>query len=382
MKIYWLIQQLDFIGGTEMVTSNIINQLSDHYDITVISTASIKESKYHFNEKVKIMSLNVPIDLCRSDYYYKKYTSGKNILKFLGLTLRICAYYIIGIRRDRRVLKKITTKEDLIIASSADGYLLAPRGRKVAYHFHFNAKYFLSFSNFLLRRMIRKPDYYFFLTETTYNTIIKKRPKAAKKEITYIYNPVRLSPCLSHQFHNHKLVFLARFLPQKDPMLALKVAYELQRRNFPFELHFYGEGDFLKSMKTYIEKNKLASFVFLHPMTNDVTGVLNSADLLLVTSNFEGLPLVTVEANSQSVPVITSNWGDACHEVVHNGENGYVIETRNPEDFAEKIIEVLSNKDAYQNLRVSSYESSKRFAMDEISKKWCALLDKINKEKI
>ena len=44
MKIYWLVQQLDYIGGTEMVTSNIINSISDNYDINIISTAKIENN--------------------------------------------------------------------------------------------------------------------------------------------------------------------------------------------------------------------------------------------------------------------------------------------------------------------------------------------------
>ena len=132
-------------------------------------------------------------------------------------------------------------------------------------------------------------------------------------------------------------------------------------------------------MENYKEKYNLTNVTF-HPMTKNVTEVLNKTDLLLVTSNFEGLPLGVIEANSQSVPVISSNWGDASHEVTQNGINGYVIEERNPDFFADKIIEVLSDKENYLKLRQSSYESSYRFESDNIKNEWINLLEKIKEE--
>jgi len=115
-------------------------------------------------------------------------------------------------------------------------------------------------------------------------------------------------------------------------------------------------------------------------MTKNVLEVLHSADLLLVTSNFEGLPLGVIEANSQSVPVISSNWGDATYEVIQNGINGYVIDERKPEYFADKIIEVLSDKESYKKLRKSSYESSFRFEINNIKNEWINTIEKIKEE--
>ena len=380
MKIYWLVQQLDYIGGTEMVTSNIINSISDNYDINIISTAKIENNVYSFNDNVKISSLNVPKELCRNDYYFKKYLNEHRFLKIISLGLKAAYYYTIGYRKDKKKIKNLTTNEDLIIASSADTYMLSPKKRNVAYHFHFNGKYFLSLSNILLRRLIRKPDYYIFLTETTYNKVTSKRKNLAYKNITHIYNPVRLLPELHLNYHNNKIIFLGRFLPQKDPMLAMKVAKALSDKNFKYELHFYGEGDFLKDMTNYSNKHNLTKNIFFHGMTNDVIGALHQGDLLLVTSVFEGFSLVTVEANSQSLPVITTNWGDAVTEIVKDGINGYVVNDRKPEIIADKIIEVLSNNDSYMRLRKTSYESCFRFEANNIKKGWIKILEEIKKE--
>ena len=362
-----------------MVTTNIINLLSNDYDITVVSNAEIIENIYEFNKNVKVVSLGVPNDLCRIDYFAKKYWDEHKFGKLLTLPFRIAYYYTIGRFKKRKKLLDMTTKDDLIIASSADCFFLTSKKRTVAYHYHFNAKYFFGFSNYLLWKLVIKPDYFFFLTKTTYDTVMQRKPKAMKKESFYIYNPVRIEPKLNLKTNHNHLVFLGRYMHQKNPMLAMRVALELKKASFPFTLDMYGGGNFYKEMLAFKEEHDLVE-VTVHSMTNDVRGVLQDADLLLVTSVFEGHSLVIVEANSQSVPAITSNWGDACNEIVIEGVNGYIIGSNKPQDYANKIMDVLNNEEELLKLKKSSYESSFRFSSDEIRNSWLDVLKKIESD--
>lgn len=59
------------------------------------------------------------------------------------------------------------------------------------------------------------------------------------------------------------------------------------------------------------------------------------ADLFILPSNYEGLPMVILEVMSAGKPVVASNVG-GISEIVVNGENGYVVENT-PQAFAEKI---------------------------------------------
>lgn len=103
------------------------------------------------------------------------------------------------------------------------------------------------------------------------------------------------------------------------------------------------------------------------------------ADLFILPSNYEGLPIVILEAMSYGKPVVASNVG-GISEIVENSKNGYVVEN-SPQAFAEKISYILENEDVYHSF--SAY-SLKRFTEDlTIDKMVDAYLDiyrKINRE--
>jgi len=85
------------------------------------------------------------------------------------------------------------------------------------------------------------------------------------------------------------------------------------------------------------------------------------ADLCLLPSNYEGLPMTIIEAMSVAKPVVASNVG-GISEIVHNGENGYCLEN-NAELFAEKIVEILEN----ENLYVRMSQKSKQIFEEQLT---------------
>ncbi|GHT87066.1 hypothetical protein FACS1894137_13610 [Spirochaetia bacterium] len=83
------------------------------------------------------------------------------------------------------------------------------------------------------------------------------------------------------------------------------------------------------------------------------------ADLFMLPSNYEGLPIVILEAMSFGKPIVASNVG-GISEIVINDENGYTVENT-AIAFAEKIKYILENEDIYTKF---SENSLKRFNKD------------------
>lgn len=89
------------------------------------------------------------------------------------------------------------------------------------------------------------------------------------------------------------------------------------------------------------------------------------ADIFMLPSEYEGLPIVIIEAMSYGKPIVASNVG-GISELVHNAVNGYALENK-AALFAEKISHILENSQVYDKMSCSSAELyNEHFTVDKM----------------
>jgi glycosyltransferase involved in cell wall biosynthesis len=170
------------------------------------------------------------------------------------------------------------------------------------------------------------------------------------KRVSTIYNGLktpntanmkRLGPFDSY---DKVVLTIARTDPPKQPQLFIDVARMLPEYGFVW----IGNN---KDMSAY---GKLPSNC--HFMGNIVNAgaYCSKADLFMLPSNYEGLPMVIIEAMSFGKPIVASNVG-GISEIVRNGTNGYVVEN-SAETFAIHIKRILEDSDKYNNFARASLD--------------------------
>lgn len=103
--------------------------------------------------------------------------------------------------------------------------------------------------------------------------------------------------------------FIGRFSWQKRPDLFLEVAKQLTERESLLFFYMIGNGDLLEGSKRHAVRLGIADRVRFLPSRDDIHIVLNSTNLLLMTSSYEGAPLTILEALATGVPVVSSDVG-------------------------------------------------------------------------
>ena len=358
-----------------MVTVDLANSLCDKYDITLVSTVKIDgEIPYKIDPRIKVISMGIPTRCERFDFLSKKYLSHFRIFSYLGLLLQEGWHFVLRRRHYAKKMEKRLLEEDAtLICSSVDTYSLAPKKGRVFFHYHFDGKTFFGQDSFFIKHS-RKPDKFIFLSRTILEEITAKRPDLAKKS-TYIYNPIRFESLLDTNYKNNTIVFVGRLAEQKNPLLALAIAEELKNRNFPFHLNMFGDGPIKNDVVQYHKDHQLEDVVTIHGFTNDVHKEILNSDFLLLTSRYEGFCLVMGEANALSRPWVTTDFGNSLNEQLVKDRNGIVINSENPSDFADAIIDLLSDKDRLANLKMTSYQESKKLSKDIIIPQWIKVIE-------
>ncbi|MBI5373191.1 MAG: glycosyltransferase [Sphingobacteriales bacterium] len=128
--------------------------------------------------------------------------------------------------------------------------------------------------------------------------------------------------------HTILVLFIARFTSHKQPLSLIR-AFQSAIAAFPgMHLLMVGEGDEKKEAEQLVAAHKLEKAVTLLPFRQDVPDVLAAADIFVLPSLWEGLPIGLLEAMAMGKAVIATNV-DGSREVVQHDRNGMLIDTNN-----------------------------------------------------
>ncbi len=160
-------------------------------------------------------------------------------------------------------------------------------------------------------------------------------------------------------------------LPQDVPVIG-KVARHTEGKGYEFfldlaerllkrhpDVHFValGGGELLEPFKQTVRARGLQDRVVAAGFRRDIAEVVACLDVVVLTSLWEGLPRVLVEASAAKVPIVTFQVGGA-REIVHEGESGYVVPLKAVDTMAERVHTLLEHPDLARRMG----EAGQRFA--------------------
>lgn len=167
-----------------------------------------------------------------------------------------------------------------------------------------------------------------------------------EKKTFRIYNGVDLDQFkFSEKLNDNKTVgILGRLSPEKNHALFLKAAKLIISSGYPYTFLIAGDGPEKLNIINLIEKLELEDHVKLLGNINSPETFLKSIDVMVLTSTTEAFPMTILESFAVGVPVISINVG-GINEIIRDYETGRLIDNYCEKEFADGIINILSNKD-------------------------------------
>lgn len=150
-----------------------------------------------------------------------------------------------------------------------------------------------------------------------------------------------------------RLIMVARFDAQKDHQTLLKALASIKKLRWFLEL--VGDGPLLEMTKETVRELGLTEHVFFSGACNDVPERLAKADVFILISNWEGLPLTILEAMRSSLPVIATKVGGV-PETVEHGKTGFLIERNDQHALAASVARLIES----DSLRVEMGRQGRR----------------------
>lgn len=158
-----------------------------------------------------------------------------------------------------------------------------------------------------------KDKVYFLPNSVDRNLFVKEAEKREKMLKKYGFSD-----------KNTVFVCVARLAPEKNHLHLLESFRDVYSNNKSVRLLLVGDGPERPNLEVFCEMNHLQDVVFFVGETTEVAEYLNLADVFVLISTIESLPLALLEAISMGLPCVVSNVGDMA-AVVRHGQNGFVL---------------------------------------------------------
>lgn len=164
--------------------------------------------------------------------------------------------------------------------------------------------------------------------------------------------------------------------PQKAPEDFVAVAKRVCDVVPQARFVLIGDGDLRPRVESLIEQNGLDHRLYLAGWRRDVSTAMKSFDSFLLTSHWEGLPRVLLEARTIGLPVVATRVGGVA-EVIAEGRHGWLSDAGDVDGLATQLIRVLQSRSGQLHRGLNSVEAlPKEFHLEEMVKQYESLYDR------
>ncbi|MEZ8024947.1 MULTISPECIES: glycosyltransferase family 4 protein [unclassified Vibrio] len=358
MNLAFLLGDCTAKGGIEKVTMTLASALCKHTPTSIISLyKSNSESSFEANE--------VPITYLKPRNEKSMYNRTGKFGVFFDLI-----YVLLKASPLRKALRK--NSSDVVISCDIKMTVIAllatmftPRKVVVIEHFEYDVP------SYLLKK-IRKFIYRWvsgvvILTDEDRN----KYSWFGNNKIHTIPNIVSVKHSLKSVNKDKTVIAVGRLCHQKGFDLLISAWKKVDNRSW--NLHIYGEGEDEELLSNMIEEYYLNN-VKLFPFTPNIDEKYQSSSIFVLSSRFEGLGMVLIEALAHKLPCISFDCPAGPKTIIKHGINGTLVPTGDIEKLANAISELMESEELRNEFSRNSIDSIKEFSEVSVVNKWNVML--------
>lgn len=361
-----------YYGGIEKYISYLCKMFENDYEVEVITVYKKDEKPaFEFSKKIKIAYLTNSFPYTVS---IKKLIKEYKFFKVFREFIRRVFLKIESIYKLRRAIKNLKT--DIVITTRiahnklVNKYLKDSNIVKIAteHNYHNNDKKYIdevinSITNF---------DYFIHCTDELYNFY---KPLIVGPKNIKINNPVYINNNFKSKLNNFNIISVGRLSDEKGYLDLIEVMKSLNKINNKIKLTICGDGyqrlEIEQKIKQYnLSRNvKVTGFIY----GKELSEIYKNASLYVMPSKSESFGLVLLEAMHYGLPCIAFDSASGARELLKNGI-GILIKDRNINEMAEKINELLNNRDMLKKYSEKSINYVSNYSLDKIYKQWKKIL--------
>ncbi|WP_214710810.1 glycosyltransferase [Exiguobacterium sp. s55] len=171
-----------------------------------------------------------------------------------------------------------------------------------------------------------------------------------------------------------QLLHIGRFSDQKNHKGLIEAFYKSNPIENKIILNLIGEGSLKREIIQMVNDLNLNNHVNFLGLKSDVKKYLHSADIFILPSKWEGMPITLIEAMASGLPIIATDVGGVA-DMIEDNKSGLLVDLQT-ENIASKILFLVRNKSLRKELGEEAKNRSSMFSDIEMTKKYIDIYEK------
>lgn len=389
IRICFFTYSLFTVGGLQRVLAIVTDFLCKFYEVYIFcydKPYTQNKNLYKFNENIYFISYRRQ----PTEHLFRRFLRKTN-QKFGYLeTLRIESLYkyVYLLPKEFSEYLRIIRdyKIDIAIGVGAlESYYLSYASDKLecktigwqhsSFEAYFKTKgtHFWGMGDYIFR-CLNRLDCYIVLNEYDKNLA----EKYLQTYVNVIPNPKSFVSKDKASLQNKKFISVGRFIDVKGFDLLVK-AFEIVARKYPeWTLEIYGDGELFEFIKDIVKNRGLEKKIILPGTTSNVLSCLLNASCYVLSSRYEGMPMVVLEAMEAGLPIISFDI-TAMIPLVSEGVEGILVPKYSVDDLATAMERICSDYELRKKMGYAASNKAKKFSVEIVQSLWISLINRLQK---
>jgi glycosyltransferase involved in cell wall biosynthesis len=169
-----------------------------------------------------------------------------------------------------------------------------------------------------------------------------------------------------------------RFTHQKGFERLVAAFAPLAESHPDWQLHIYGDGELWEQISAQVEDLHVGDRIQLKGITSEFEAVLKEASVYAMSSRFEGLPMVLLEAFSKGVPPVSFDCPEGPRQLIEDGVNGLLVPEGDVPALTDALRRVMDDDGLRRRLGAGALRSAAEYHVDTVVERWISLFEELD----
>ena len=194
--------------------------------------------------------------------------------------------------------------------------------------------------------------------------------------VIVIPNPIEKFPVVISDCSRKHAIAVGRYTWQKGFDLLIRAWKYVYAKHPEWVLDIYGPGNY-EVYRQQVVNEGLSSVVKCHEADSDIFARFAESSIFILSSRYEGLPLVLGEAMATGLPIVSFCCPCGPKDIISDGKDGILVENGNVEKLAESIIYLIENETIRKQYGQLGRKTAFRYNEKSIMGLWIDLFNKL-----